>query len=210
MNGRVIVDAVAFYRRQKMVPPSLKLFTDAPANDIVTNAETLGEDEEEDCLSVTEDEERNSPDPGDFVRVENMEPLTDEQVMLATPRVRGMDLNFREWCKFIHLARKSLYIVFQEMNNFNQLQLTNDGAAEFLVDDLQDIAWNETMFTRLVLPGGEREVASAACKNKKKANIDFDFVSGKGMSIRVPNTVLSFTQLIIAGSFLGLEQAVGS
>lgn len=58
--------------------------------------------------------------------------------------------------------------------------------AEFFIDDLEEIIWNEIMFSRLVLPGGENKLALAACKNKKRTNVDFDFVSGKGSAIRRP------------------------
>jgi len=51
---------------------------------------------------------------------------------------------------------------------------------EFLVDDLEDVEWNKNTFQKLVLLGGEKDMALAVCKHKTKLSLDIDFVTGKG------------------------------
>ena len=60
---------------------------------------------------------------------------------------------------------------------------TNPHLAIFLVDDLKDIAWNMDLFPRLVLPEGDKELILAACKHKKRSDIDVDFVADKGKNL---------------------------
>ena len=53
--------------------------------------------------------------------------------------------------------------------------------AQFLVDDLTEIEWNDAAFDHLVLPGNEKELAWAFVENKALSTNHFDdFVQDKG------------------------------
>ena len=53
--------------------------------------------------------------------------------------------------------------------------------AQFCIDNLAPIVWNDAAFTHLVLPGNEKELAWAFVENKALSNNSFDdFVHDKG------------------------------
>ncbi|KAF7555355.1 hypothetical protein G7Z17_g2224 [Cylindrodendrum hubeiense] len=86
-------------------------------------------------------------------RCEVLDTLTDEQCLLATPWVRGLDLKTKEW-------------------------------AQFCVDDMAPVVWNDEAFKHLILPGNEKELAWAFVENKALAANNFDdFVQDKGRGI---------------------------
>lgn len=87
-----------------------------------------------------------------FQRVEQVVPLSDDQCMIADPRVLGMDMTNKQWC-------------------------------ELYVDDLTDIEWNPEIFNKLVLQDGVKEMALGIAKHKQAANVDVDFVAGKGRGL---------------------------
>lgn len=60
--------------------------------------------------------------------------------------------------------------------------LKDKGWAEFCVDRITDIAWNENAFDSLVLPNDEKELILAFAEGKANSNFD-DFVQGKGKGI---------------------------
>lgn len=123
VNGRVVIDSAAFYRCQKMAPPSLKSSREVfPADIIILSDEEAasfhremgyeekgeaeekpggGEYGEEDFLDcLAEGRKKRVPLQNDFVREDVLVSLSDDQAMIANPRVRGMDLTSKEWCKF--------------------------------------------------------------------------------------------------------------
>ncbi|RSL61419.1 hypothetical protein CEP51_013638 [Fusarium floridanum] len=86
VRGRVIVDAFAFYHCQDDMPPTLL------RGGNVTDDESESGDTE--ATSVVGDK------AGNLTRHEDLSPLTDEQCLLAVPRVRGFDLETKKWCQF--------------------------------------------------------------------------------------------------------------
>lgn len=56
--------------------------------------------------------------------------------------------------------------------------------AEFCIDDLSPIVWNDAAFDHLVLPGNEKQLSWEFVENKALANNNFDdFVQDKGMEL---------------------------
>lgn len=88
LSGRVIIDAYAFYNLQSKIPPELRKETDTTEADIVAG---LAEELAPDTL--------NCRGPLSEERDEEIRALTDLECLLATPRVRGFDLQAKEWCK---------------------------------------------------------------------------------------------------------------
>ncbi|KAI0380663.1 P-loop containing nucleoside triphosphate hydrolase protein [Hypomontagnella monticulosa] len=82
VSGRVIVDAYAFYHCQEVVPPTLHQSI-TPETD---SEEGSDDDVEESTL-------------GDDDRHEDLRPMTDEECILAVPRVKGFDLRTKQWCQ---------------------------------------------------------------------------------------------------------------
>lgn len=158
--GKVCVDAYAYYRSCNIVKPTLR--------PLVAEEEEGEEDEEE--AEVAEDAdfsdtpyetnftvaavESASAAKGPAERVEDLRPLTDEQCMLTTPWMKGFDLKSKDWC-------------------------------ELRVDDLkEDMVWNDEAFDKLVLPGGEKELAWAFVENKSLSKAGFDdFIPDKGRGL---------------------------
>ncbi|KAI0398636.1 P-loop containing nucleoside triphosphate hydrolase protein [Xylaria palmicola] len=107
--GRVCIDAYAYYASRNLVKPDLKPLSrpeDIP--DTETGNETESSDGESDSDSDTpkdsrfmairvEDDTTTKGRP--MKRVENLQPLTDDQLLLATPWVRGFDLKSKQWCE---------------------------------------------------------------------------------------------------------------
>ena len=113
-------------------------------------------------------------------RWEVLTPLTNEQCLLATPWVTGLDLKSKEWGKLpISRAQK----------DFDWL---TPSTARFCIDNLSPIVWNDAAFTNLVLPGKEKELAWAFVENKALASNNFDdFIQDKGTSSVVCITTYS-------------------
>ena len=85
INGRVAVDAFAYYLCQKEMPPSLpRLVNDSDAESGTSASGLLPEP------MHTELGERH----------EDLRPLTDEERLLAVPLVKELDLATKTWCTF--------------------------------------------------------------------------------------------------------------
>jgi len=148
------------------VKPNLRSLESTEVAEIVTDAsESDAEDEDDqddDSRSTTSsDNSEDSPSEltavkpsgGSLKRTETIQPLTDEQCLLASPWLKGLDLKTKDW-------------------------------AQFNVDELDDIVWNDAAFDHLVLPGNEKELAWAFVENKALSNNQFDdFVPDKGRGI---------------------------
>ncbi|PVH92914.1 P-loop containing nucleoside triphosphate hydrolase protein [Periconia macrospinosa] len=80
INGRVIVDAHAFYKCQNIVPPQL-------LRKIV------------DLRSCEGKEPTQKNDSKKDERKEDIEALTDEERLTTAPLVKGFDLKAKEWCR---------------------------------------------------------------------------------------------------------------
>lgn len=165
--GRVIIDAFAYYTSNNIVKPNLRSLEGPGAAEVVTDASESGDegendDEDDDVRSATSSEDSDDslseltavkPSGGSLKRTENIQPLTDEQCLLASPWLKGLDLKTKDW-------------------------------AQFNVDELNDIVWNEAAFDHLVLPGNEKELAWAFVENKALSSNQFDdFVPDKGRGI---------------------------
>ncbi|KAF4434895.1 Fidgetin 1 [Fusarium acutatum] len=85
-------------------------------------------------------------------RSEDLEPLTDDMCLVATPWLKGFDLKAKDW-------------------------------AQFYVDDLTPVVWNDAAFNHLVLPGTEKQLAWEFVENKTLANSFDDFIQDKGRGI---------------------------
>ncbi|KAM0421225.1 hypothetical protein ACHAPT_010945 [Fusarium lateritium] len=85
-------------------------------------------------------------------RPDKLEPLTDDQCLLANPWMKGYDLKTKEW-------------------------------AQFFVDDLSPVIWNDEAFGNLVLPGGEKQLAWEFVENKALASNFDDFIQDKGRGL---------------------------
>ena len=145
VSGKVCVDAYAYYRSCNIVKPILRSLNP----DVDTE---LGEEPVEDAeLSDTPYEtnftvaavEVASAAKGPAERTEDLQILTDEQAMMATPWLKGFDLKTKDWC-------------------------------ELKVDELKEMTWNDEAFEKLVLPGGEKDLAWAFVENKSISTNDFD------------------------------------
>lgn len=163
--GRVIIDAFAYYTSNNIVKPDLGSLEGAEVAEVVTDASDSdedGEDNDDDVRSATSSETSDDsiseltavkPSGGSLKRTETLQTLTDEQCLLASPWLKGLDLKTKDW-------------------------------AQFNVDELDDIVWNEAAFDHLVLPGNEKQLAWAFVENKALSNNQFDdFVPDKGRGI---------------------------
>jgi hypothetical protein len=107
-----MVDAYAYYRSNNIVAPTLQPLGSRSGSigqaKMDTHRESNGDNG---CGSDTESSEGEdgavprgdvtSPraKPSNTGRTENLEPLSDEQCLLATPWVIGLDLKSKEWGK---------------------------------------------------------------------------------------------------------------
>jgi hypothetical protein len=153
--GKVCVDAYAYYRSCNQVKPTLRALS---PNEGDGDEEMINDDNE---LSDTPYETNFSVAPvetamaakGPAERSEDLQPLSDEQCMMASPWMKGFDLNSKDWC-------------------------------ELRVDELKAMAWNDEAFDKLVLPGGEKDLAWAFVENKSISQTGFDdFIADKGRGL---------------------------
>ncbi|KAI9172657.1 ATPase family AAA domain-containing protein [Paramyrothecium foliicola] len=154
--GKVCVDAYAYYRSCNIVKPSLRPVAGAAkeeeSEEHVDESEALGEDGFESKFAVAQVETRSKA-KGPAERVEELSALTDDELLMATPWMKGYDLKSKDFC---------------ELN----------------VSELQDMTWNDEAFEKLVLPGGEKELAWTFVENKSQSTSDFDdFVADKGRGL---------------------------
>ncbi|KAH7303226.1 hypothetical protein B0I35DRAFT_181320 [Stachybotrys elegans] len=157
VSGKVCVDAYAYYRACNIVKPSLRPVAavakpDDGNHDAVDDSEALGSDGFESKFAVAQVETRSKA-KGPAERVQELSPLTDEELLMTTPWMKGFDLKAKEFC---------------ELN----------------VAELQDMTWNDEAFEKLVLPGGEKELAWTFVENKSQSTSDFDdFIADKGRGL---------------------------
>ena len=117
-----MVDAHAYYFCQNTVAPKLSenILQEAKKqdeqNDDVEDDLMEDEDDENDSGEDTPPESEGSEDKSK--RNENLKPLTDDECMLAVPRVKGFDLQEKEWCKFCDT--KVLKSIYSQVLRFGQ------------------------------------------------------------------------------------------
>ena len=112
VSSRVMVHAYAYYRSNNIVAPTLQPFGSRSGTIGQAKIDTHAEgDDDNGSGSDTESYEGDdgavprgdvtSPrsKPANTGRTEHLEPLSDEQCLLATPWVIGLDLKSKEWSK---------------------------------------------------------------------------------------------------------------
>ncbi|KAF5976068.1 Fidgetin 1 [Fusarium coicis] len=181
--GRVIVDAHAYYMTNDIVKPDLAPLVDedqvgqkkrsdeakrsnkkkpkAHECDWACDGECRGDEDDDSEDSDTPQEDTPVEGNAEMTvkapkhttgRSENLEPLTDDMCLVATPWLKGFDLKTKDW-------------------------------AQFYIDDLTPVVWNDAAFNHLVLPGTEKQLAWEFVENKTLANSFDDFIQDKGRGI---------------------------
>ncbi|KAF4472976.1 Fidgetin 1 [Fusarium albosuccineum] len=175
--GRVVIDAFAYYSTNDIVKPDLAPLNrplNAPEKKQTKQKKEKKHDQVDDdecgwgapeyddgsswdVPTPAPVEEGNAemtikPRETSLGRSEELDALTDDQCLVATPWVKGLDLKTKEW-------------------------------AQFCVDDLSPITWNDAAFENLVLPGTEKQLAWEFVENKSLANSFDDFIQDKGKNL---------------------------
>ncbi|KAH8597790.1 hypothetical protein B0O99DRAFT_592342 [Bisporella sp. PMI_857] len=152
--GKVCVDAYAYYRSCNIVKPTLRSLY--PEVD-----EETGEETEEDELSDTPYETNFSVAPVETASAAKGPAERTEDLRLLTDEQCMMAT---PWLKGFDLKSKDW--------------------CELRVDDLKEMTWNDEAFEKLVLPGGEKDLAWAFVENKSLSKNDFDdFIPDKGRGL---------------------------
>ncbi|KAK7433019.1 hypothetical protein QQZ08_000492 [Neonectria magnoliae] len=164
VTGKVCVDAYAYYRICNIMKPKLRPLSGEPTDDDDDDDDDDEGDEDEDddaCMSDTAYETKFTVAPvetataakGPAERVEDLAPLSEDELLMTTPWVKGFDLKSKGFC-------------------------------ELHISDLKEMMWNDEAFDKLVLPGGEKELAWAFVENKSLSKSDFDdFIPDKGRGL---------------------------
>lgn len=105
VNGRVIIDACAFYQCQDIAVPRLGKFSrssqtsESPDSDSETESVSSSDysSYESQPVDATTLKPKKAMDINTFEREEDLTPMTDEQCLLANPFVKGMDVKSKEW-----------------------------------------------------------------------------------------------------------------
>ncbi|KAH8683746.1 hypothetical protein BGZ61DRAFT_507865 [Ilyonectria robusta] len=155
--GKVCVDAYAYYHICNMVKPKLRPLS----NKVDDDSDEPQTRENDACMTwagyqsrfTVTSVETVTAAKGPAERTEDLTPLTEEEMLMTTPWVKGFDLKSKEFCE-LHIA------------------------------DLKEMMWNDEAFEKLVLPGGEKELAWAFVENKSPSTSDFDdFIPDKGRGL---------------------------
>ena len=143
--GKVCVDAYAYYRSCNIVKPTLR-----PLN-------SEADDE-------TGDNNAEDTDFSDTPYETNFTVATMEVASVAKgPAERSEDLQ--------NLTDEQAMMANPWMKGFD---LKSKDWCELMVDELQEMTWNDEAFEKLVLPGGEKDLAWAFVENKSISNTKFD------------------------------------
>ncbi|KAI0132615.1 hypothetical protein BJ170DRAFT_255061 [Xylariales sp. AK1849] len=153
--GKVCVDAYAYYRSCNMVKPVLRSL--------------VPEDDEENSDDSTEEAElSDTPYETNF----SIAPVESASAAKG-PAERVEDLR--------PLTDEQCLMATPWMKGFD---LKSKDWCELRVDDLQPMVWNDEAFEKLVLPGGEKDLAWAFVENKSLSQGEFDdFIPDKGRGL---------------------------
>ncbi|KAK0711900.1 P-loop containing nucleoside triphosphate hydrolase protein [Lasiosphaeris hirsuta] len=91
--GRVVIDAYSYYRSNNLVQPELKWLTGSSTKSFAEPKKTQDDQNQDGMVAV-------GPKPVSADRFEDLTPLSDEECLLATPWVIGLDLKNKEWGRF--------------------------------------------------------------------------------------------------------------
>ena len=154
VSGKVCVDAYAYYRSCNLVKPKRR---------------SLYKEDEEDEKDDDEDAQvSDTPYNAKFTVAE-----TEATPVAKGPAERVEDLR--------PLTEEHLLLTSPWLKGFD---LKSKEWCELQVDDLADMTWNDEAFDKLVLPGGEKELAWAFVENKSLSKAGFDdFIPDKGRGL---------------------------
>ena len=116
VNGRIVIDAHAFYRSNNIVKPKLRPL-DSPTerkedseasrsprpsgkprrNNSRESYRSSSSSSEAESVEAIDVMALNTAKPGNSERTEDLRPMSDEQCLLATPWVLGMDMKTKQW-----------------------------------------------------------------------------------------------------------------
>ncbi|RSL99891.1 hypothetical protein CEP52_009419 [Fusarium oligoseptatum] len=197
VNGRVIIDAFAYYLTNDIVKPDLtpldpdeiKITDDAKAtkkSDEEDEEEYYDEHYDEEDGYYGEDDWDRSPPKEKCDRaggknktkdksnkeapVEGNAEMTAKTSDYSLKRPDSLEALTDDQCLLANPWVKGLDLKTKEW-------------AQFFVDDLSPIAWNDDAFTNLVLPGSEKQLAWEFVENKALANDFDDFIQDKGRGL---------------------------
>ena len=97
-------------------------------------------------------------------------PLTKNQLLIASPSVRGYALKTKKWRK------SALCAISSSSSNFSLV--------EFFIASVREIEWSDGAFQSLVLPADQKELVLAFAESQAKYKGTFDdVIQGKGQII---------------------------
>ncbi|KAI1172763.1 P-loop containing nucleoside triphosphate hydrolase protein [Nemania sp. FL0916] len=183
ISGRVVIDAFAYHKLQKVIPPGVSRPRLRFSNFVKSRLHRIGKgidpaaanidppgSDNDYTWSNSGDDSSSEPDESSqepnkkrkdkkvenlSERREHLQPLSELERLIATPWVQGFDLEMKEWC-------------------------------EFSVDDIRDANWSEAPYENLVLPDEEKKLLMAFTdRSSIKQQCFDDFVVRKGQGIIV-------------------------
>ncbi|KAF5569394.1 Fidgetin 1 [Fusarium phyllophilum] len=162
VSGQVIVDAHAYYVTNDIVKPDL-----APLLD----NNRVGQNKKSDGAKKADKKESKAHEcgwgcDGDCDDDDSDDPDTPQE---STP-VEGN-------------AEMMVKAPNDTTGRSEDLESLTDDWAQFCVDDLAPVVWNDAAFNHLVLPGTEKQLAWEFVENKSIANTFDDFIQNKGRGI---------------------------
>lgn len=146
IEGRIVIDAFAFHKFWADGARPLKSLN---CVDVLPAAQ-LNEHDEDPYYMNHHRNDYNDDDDLVLEEGKHHVPLTEEQLLLCAPTVKGYALKSKKW-------------------------------ADFFIDDIDEVEFDERAFEQLVLPEGHKEMilAFATSQVKHKSQFDDD-ISGKG------------------------------
>ncbi|KAK0717519.1 P-loop containing nucleoside triphosphate hydrolase protein [Lasiosphaeria miniovina] len=165
-SGRVAIDAYAYYHSQSLVKPKLRSLSHDEPLEPETNADKDGNEDGDNGDAANQDTSETS----------SMVDVQNEMVAISQPSTnieRNEDLTPLSDADCL-LATP--WVIGLDMK-------TKDWA-HFLIDDLDEIVWNDAAYDKLVLPEGEKELAWDFVESKAaEKEVTDDFVADKGRGI---------------------------
>ncbi|KUJ21199.1 P-loop containing nucleoside triphosphate hydrolase protein [Mollisia scopiformis] len=162
VTGRVIVDAFAYYSSHSIPKPSLRSLVD-------------------------EEEPIRTPKPQkdwDTTDIPNSD--SDSEVMVEGNELQVVvtkDTNISRNENFTAMTDEHCLLATPWVKG---MDLKTKEWSQFLVDELEEIVWNEKAFDNLVLPEGEKELVWDFVESKNMSNYAYDdFIPEKGRGIIV-------------------------
>ncbi|KAF4338669.1 Fidgetin 1 [Fusarium beomiforme] len=185
VSGRIIIDAHAYYMTNDIVKPELASLVEDDQIDDAENLDEAKKSAEKKSTSrhrcsgweVCNGCEYCDPDGTDSSDEDNKTPVMEGNAEMTVkppkdtagrsevldPLTDDMCLVANPWVKGLDLKTKEW--------------------AQFFVDDLAPVEWNDAAFDHLVLPGTEKQLAWEFVENKTLANNFDDFIQDKGRGI---------------------------